>query len=130
MRQKSWDLQIGETLHIVRFEHGRFLKKHRTLQIDGHEAIPENWRVYSGKNTVLEFPFRWRSYSLTVIKIIHKRKTEFDLLLDGVSVETGGKPDLLALSEPKTTWEKVKDVIFWLALIVLWRISVSLFFRR
>ena len=124
MRQKRWDLQIEETLHSVEFEHGRFIKKNRQLLIDGELAIPQNWRVYTGKAVVSEYPFLWHDHILTVVIKKHKRAVLFDLLKDGCSIETGVVPDFRALSQPKSTREKVKEALFWLGLILLWRISL------
>lgn len=127
MRQKRWDLQLDNKLHIIEFEHGRLIKKHRRLLVDGEPAEPENWRVYSGKSIVTEYLFRWKDHLLTVVIRQQKRRKTFDLLLDGVSIESGRTLDLLSLSEPKSKKDKIKEALFWITLFIVWRIVVGLF---
>lgn len=127
MRGKRWDLQLGDTLHLLHFEHGRFWKRNRKLLVDGEPAQPLTWRVYDGKTPVTEYPFIVNDLPLTVVVRYLQGKPCYDLLLNGISVETGQPVDLLALSTPKTKMDKLKEYLLYAAIVVVWRVAMEFF---
>lgn len=128
MRSKCWEFQLGDTLHNVEFSHGRFLKKHRQLLVDGEPAVAKKWRIFYGKTPVTEYFFTWQGHTLTVVIQHVKRAKTFDLFLDGISLEHGTiAPDLAALSSPKSKAEKLRELLLILVVYLLWRILVGLF---
>lgn len=132
MKGKRWDLQLNDTLHTVEFTHGRLIKKHRKLLVDGEAAAPEKWRVYIGRTPVTEYPFTWNGHTFTVVVHAAARNTvAYDLFADKKSVESGKTfPDLEAMAQPKSRAEKVKETLFIIALVIVWRILIVLFFPR
>jgi hypothetical protein len=130
MKEKRWDLELNGKLHLIEFAHGRVFKKKRRLLVDGIAAKPLNWRTYLGKTPVTEYPFAYNGHTLTVVLHHANRTITYDLLLDGISVENEQTPDFVAMSQPKSKREKVKETLIIIAIYLLWRLSVHFFFPK
>jgi hypothetical protein len=129
MRGKRWDLQLGETLHLLHFEHGRLRKKDRLLLMDGEPLEPLKWRHYDGKTPVTEYPFAYGKHRFTVLVRYIKTRPSYDLLMDGISLDTGRSVDIIGLSDPKTKKAKFLEYAMYIGLVILLRILMEFFAR-
>jgi hypothetical protein len=130
MRQKRWDLQLGETLHILHFERGRYRRASRQLLVDGQPAEALPWVCYPGRTPVVAYPFVFQGITLTVVVHFVRGKPSYDLLLDGISMEYNRPLDLQSLAQPKSKKDKFLEYGLYVALVIALRILMEYLARR
>jgi hypothetical protein len=129
MGSKRWDLQLGETLHLLHFQHGRYLRRNRRLLVDGQPVEANRWRSYQGKTPVVEYPFSFHGHTLTIVIRYVRGKPVYDLLLNGISAEKGRPLDLAGLAIPRTKMERFLEYALYVVLVILLRILMEILAR-
>jgi len=93
MPVKQWKVQIDDTNHKVKIEHGSMVR-HFAVQVDGKQiSLLENVQIEDGNR----LSFKINNHMCHILVLMSKASTfEYDFILDGYSVQSKQKVELPA----------------------------------